>query len=96
MTTHKPPGRGPSRWHFDIDEFINPIFPASVLSLLPHPIAHFLGYRTHHLPPRLGNVAMIFWAFIGIFSSLTVIGAVGVNVPAFRSLGVPTIIGSFV
>ncbi|GAB1321011.1 hypothetical protein MFIFM68171_11221 [Madurella fahalii] len=95
MMIPKTSGRGPSRWHFDIDEFLNPFFPVSILPRLPHPVAHFLGYRTHHLPPPLGNVAMIFWAFIGIFSSLIVIGAVGVNVPAFRSLGVPTIIGSF-
>jgi hypothetical protein len=89
------PRRGPSRWHFDVDKHVNPFFPASVLPRFPAPVAHFLGYRTH--PPHpLGNLAMIFWAVIGVFSSLAIIGAVTREVPAFQARGVPTIIGSFV
>jgi hypothetical protein len=90
------PRRGPSRWHFDIDKHLNPFFPASALPRLPSPVAHFLGYRTHAPVHPLGNLAMIFWAVIGVFCSLAVIGAVALAVPEFQSRGVPTIIGSFV
>ncbi|KAK3296450.1 HPP family-domain-containing protein [Chaetomium fimeti] len=86
---------GPSRWHFDIDKHINPFFPPSALPLMPAPIAHFLGYRTHPPAHPLGNLAMIFWAVIGVFSSLAIIGAVALAVPSFQAQGVPTIIGSF-
>ncbi|KAL2255390.1 hypothetical protein VTK26DRAFT_3469 [Humicola hyalothermophila] len=91
----KQPRSGSSRWHFDIDEYLNPFFPASVLPRLPSAVAHFLGYRTH-TPRPLGNLVMIFWAAIGVFSSLAVIGAVNRAVPEFQARGVPTILGSFV
>ncbi|KAK4139646.1 HPP family-domain-containing protein [Dichotomopilus funicola] len=93
--------RGPSRWHFNIDAHLNPFIPASPLPRLPTPIAHFLGHRTHAPSssaggrPPLGNIAMIFWAMVGVFSSLAIIGAVTQHVPAFESRGVPVIIGSF-
>lgn len=90
------PRRGPSRWHFDIDQHTNRFFPPSALPYLPSPVAHFLGYRTHAPARPLGNLAMIFWAVIGVFSSLAVIGAVGLAIPAFTSRGVPVIVGSFV
>jgi hypothetical protein len=90
------PRRGPSGWHFDIDKHTTAFFPPSALPYLPAPIAHFLGYRTHAPTRPLGNLAMIFWAVIGVFSSLAVIGAVGLAVPAFTTRGVPTIVGSFV
>ncbi|KAL2017775.1 hypothetical protein VTK56DRAFT_1693 [Thermocarpiscus australiensis] len=95
MVISERPSRGPSRWHFDIDAHLNPFLPASLLPRLPHPVAHFLGYRTHAPARPLGNVAMIFWAVIGIFSSLAIIGAVAQEVPSFQSRGVPIIIGSF-
>lgn len=86
----------PFRWHLDIDRHLNPILPPSILPRLPHPVAHFLGYRSHpSAQGALGNVAVVFWACIGIFSSLAVIGAATQHVPAFQSWGVPTIIGSF-
>lgn len=89
------PRRGPSRWHFDIDRYLNPLFPASILPRFPAPVAHFLGYRTH--PPHpLGNLAMIFWAAVGVFSSIAVIGAVAQGIPEFQGRGVPVVIGSFV
>ncbi|KAK4131568.1 HPP-domain-containing protein [Trichocladium antarcticum] len=91
---HNQPRRGPSRWNFDIDQHVNPVLPPSLLPHLPAPVAHFLGYRTHPAHP-LGNLAMIFWAVVGVFSSLVVIGAVAREVPAFQARGVPTIIGSF-
>ncbi|KAK1831530.1 HPP family-domain-containing protein [Podospora conica] len=86
----------PFRWHLDIDRHLNPILPPSILPRLPHPVAHFLGYRSHpSAQGALGNVAVVFWACIGIFSSLAVIGAATQHVPAFQNWGVPTIIGSF-
>ncbi|KAK4236842.1 HPP family-domain-containing protein [Achaetomium macrosporum] len=93
-STHRP-RRGSSRWHFDIDKYLNPFFPPSALPSLPSAVAHFLGYRTHAPPHSLGNLAMIFWALIGVFSSLAIIGAVAQEVPAFQSRAVPVIIGSF-
>ncbi|KAH6839522.1 HPP family-domain-containing protein [Chaetomium sp. MPI-CAGE-AT-0009] len=89
------PRRGLSQWHFDIDKYLNPFFPPSALPLMPAPIAHFLGYRTHPPAHPLGNLAMIFWAVIGVFASLAIIGAVVLAVPSFQAQGVPTIIGSF-
>lgn len=89
--------RGPFRWHVDIDRILNPILPTSILPRLPHPVAHFLGYRSHpSVTGPLGNVAVVFWAAIGIFCSLSIIGAVAQQIPAFQHRGVPTIIGSFV
>ncbi|KAK4120296.1 HPP-domain-containing protein [Parathielavia appendiculata] len=89
------PRRGLSRWHFDIDKYLNPFIPTSAMPRLPASVAHFLGYRTHAPMHPLGNLAMIFWAVIGVFCSLAVIGAVARAVPEFQSRGVPTIIGSF-
>jgi len=87
---------GPFRWHVDIDRHLNPLLPASILPRLPHPVAHFLGYRSH--PSKtgaLGNVAVVFWAAIGVFASLTIIGAVAQQIPSFAHHAVPTIVGSF-
>ncbi|KAK4183972.1 HPP family-domain-containing protein [Podospora australis] len=92
------PGAGISTWHFDIDRYLNPVLPASTLPQLPHVVAHFLGYRapSEGKPkPQLGNLPMVFWAAIGIFGSLSLIGAVGQEIPSFQNRGVPVIIGSF-
>ena len=96
MTAPDRPRRGLSRWHFDIDKYLNPFVPPSGLPHVPSPVAHFLGYRTHAPARPLGNLAMVFWAVIGVFCSLAIIGAVVLAVPAFQVRGVPTIIGSFV
>ncbi|KAK0704385.1 HPP family-domain-containing protein [Lasiosphaeris hirsuta] len=94
MATAAPPPGPRLRWHLDLDRYLNPFLPASVLPRLPSAVAHFLGYRTPGQPPRpLGNLLVVFWTFIGIFSSLTIIGAVGQEIHSFRN--VPTIIGSF-
>ncbi|KAK4167798.1 HPP family-domain-containing protein [Cladorrhinum sp. PSN259] len=91
--------RGWCQLHLDLDKYLNPYLSPSILDRFPYPIAHFLGHRNH--PPsaahakKLGNVPMIFWAFVGILSSLTFIGGVVLSVPGFKSRGVPTIIGSF-
>ncbi|KAK4444229.1 HPP family-domain-containing protein [Podospora aff. communis PSN243] len=86
----------PFRWHVDIDRHLNPLLPASILPRLPHPVAHFLGYRSH--PSKagaLGNVAVVFWAAIGVFASLAIIGGVARHIPSFAHRAVPTIVGSF-
>lgn len=90
------PRRGLSRWHFDIDKHLNPFLAPSALPMMPAPIAHFFGYRTHAPAHPLGNLIMIFWAVIGVFASLAIVGAVVLAVPSFQAQGVPTIIGSFV
>jgi len=43
----------------------------------------------------LGNIAIIFWAFIGVFCSITLIEVIGHQVPSFRDHGAPAIVGSF-
>lgn len=97
-----PPGRpgiqmpfNPSKWHFEIDEYLNPWIPPAPWKHIPYPIAHFFGYRPNH-PRPLGNIAVIFWAFIGILCSLTIIELVGRAIPSFEAHGTPMIIGSFV
>ncbi|KAI1389471.1 HPP family-domain-containing protein [Hypoxylon trugodes] len=84
----------PSKWHFEIDDYLNPWLPAAPWKHIPYPVARFLGHRPEHQRP-LGNIAMIFWAFIGVFCSITIIEAVGRAVPSFREHGAPIIIGSF-
>jgi hypothetical protein len=85
----------PSTWHFDIDQYLNPLLPTSILSQLPYPISHFLGYRSG--PPRsLGNIVIASWAFTGVFCSLSLVEAVTRQVKAFQELGSPIIIGSLV
>lgn len=85
----------PSEWNFSIDRYLNPWIPKAPWRYLPSPISHFLGHRSK--PQRyLGNVAIIFWAFIGVFSGLTIIEVVSRQIPSFRDHGAPIIIGSFV
>ncbi|KAI0164448.1 HPP family protein [Hypoxylon sp. FL1284] len=84
----------PSKWHFDIDKYLNPWIPPAPWKHIPYPIAHFLGHRQNH-PRPLGNIAVIFWAFIGILSSLIIIEVVGRAIPSFEDHGTPMIIGSF-
>ncbi|KAI0881781.1 HPP family-domain-containing protein [Annulohypoxylon maeteangense] len=84
----------PSKWNFEIDDYLNPWLPAAPWKHIPYPIAHFLGYRP--VPQRpLGNIAMTFWAFIGVFCSLTIIEFAGRAIPSFEMHGAPIIIGSF-
>jgi len=92
----------PTRWNFAIDQYLNPIVPPSILPRVPYVIAHFFGYRPPHPPPPPadrkpppGNISVVFITFVGIFLTLSVIGAVGKQIPMFTDRGVPTIIGSF-
>lgn len=84
-----------SKWHFDIDTWLNPYVPPPPWRHLPAPVTRFLGVR----PPRFqspGNVVMIFWAFIGIFCSLSIIEVTAHHVEALQERGAPLIIGSLV
>ncbi|KAK7995910.1 hypothetical protein PG991_015377 [Apiospora marii] len=62
----------PSKWHFDIDAYLNPFLPSPPWKHLPRLVTHFVGYRPGKQQP-IGNLAMIAWAFIGIFASLSII-----------------------
>ncbi|KAK3380549.1 HPP family-domain-containing protein [Lasiosphaeria ovina] len=85
-----------SQWNVDVDRVLGPMVPASVLPHLPSALGHFLGHRDPAGPAhrKLGNVTMVFWAAVGVFSSLAIIGAVAQHIPAFQRRQVPTIIGS--
>ncbi|KAK3948190.1 HPP family-domain-containing protein [Pseudoneurospora amorphoporcata] len=87
----------PTTWHLDTDRYLNPFVPASVLHHFPTPVAYFLGYRDAKRPLKKppGNVAVIFFAFVGIFATLTVIAAVGEYYEGFRERGGPVVVGSF-
>ncbi len=83
------------RWNFDIDAYLNPFLAASPLPSISPCISHFLGYRKDKEPaPPLGNVVVVFWASIGIFSSVAIIQLVGHQVLLFDNG--PTIINSLV
>lgn len=84
-----------SEWHIDLDRHLNPFLPPSTLHRLPYPISLFLGHRRGP-NPQLGNLVVIFWAFIGIFGSLALIVVVNTHIPVFQDRGAPVIIGSFV
>ncbi|ORY70388.1 HPP family-domain-containing protein [Pseudomassariella vexata] len=84
----------PSKWNVSIDRYINPWVPSPPWKHLPYPVAHFLGHRTTPQRP-LGNVALAFWAFIGVFVSLLGVALIGRAIPSFQERGAPVIIGSF-
>ncbi|KAL9050276.1 MAG: hypothetical protein Q9162_006723 [Coniocarpon cinnabarinum] len=79
---------------FDIDRYLVPVIPASPLSRLRYPIAHFLGYRVgpqHHVCEPL----VWFWTFIGTFCGIALIEGVYRASAPLQSLHPPIIIGSF-
>jgi hypothetical protein len=61
---------GPSTWHFDIDKYLNRVIPAPRWRLVPYPIAHLLGHRESERVRRIGNIALTFWAFVGVFVAI--------------------------
>ncbi|KAK3334181.1 HPP family-domain-containing protein [Cercophora scortea] len=86
----------PFQWNFAIDRYLNPFIPPSVLPRLPYAISHFFGYRRRPpTRPPVGNFVVIIWGSIGIFCSLSIIGAVQQHIPSFVARAVPTMIGSF-
>lgn len=85
-----------SRWHFDIDTYLNPFIPAPPWRWVPRPIAHFLGYRGDHLPRPIGNLVIAFWALIGAFCSVSIVSSVTKRVPSFEHHHSPVVIASMV
>lgn len=85
-----------SRWHFDIDTFINPFIPAPPWRWVPRPIAHFLGYREDQPSRPIGNLVIAFWALIGVFCSVSVVTSVTMNVPSFQHHNAPVVVASMV
>lgn len=80
--------------NFDIDRYINPIIPRSRIHLLPTSISWILGYRSIP-PPKIGNVVVWWWAFIGAFCGILVVEAV-FHTEALQTERVPIVIASFV
>ncbi|KAH8647315.1 HPP family-domain-containing protein [Xylariales sp. PMI_506] len=89
-----------SKWHFNVDRYLNPWLPRPPWRYLPSVVTHFLGHRPsskgHGSSTRpMGNLVIIFWAFIGIFCGLAIIEVVGHAIPSFQERDAPIIIGSF-
>ncbi len=89
------PFSNPLQWSFDIDRYLNPIIPRPPFHRLPRVLSHFLGHR-HEQPKPIGNLAIIFCAFLGVFASIIVIEAASDHVHYFEERGSPIIIASFV
>ena len=82
-------------WSFDIDWYLNKVVPPPPWRHVPYPVAHFFGYRKG--PQHdIGDLAPVFWCFIGVFCSIAAIEAVNLNLPEFKDRDVPIIVGSFV
>lgn len=87
----------PLKWSFDIDRYLNPLVPSPPWRFIPYPAARFLGHRKpHDTPIVMGNLATIFWAWIGVFCGIALIGGVTLHIPSYQEHNVPLLIGSFV
>ncbi|KAB8264112.1 HPP family-domain-containing protein [Aspergillus pseudonomiae] len=84
-----------SRWHVDIDRYLNPLIPRPPWRWLPRPISHFLGYRGDKPPRNLGNLVIAFWSLIGVFCGVLVVAEVSLHVPSFQHHHAPIIVASF-
>ncbi|KAM0344739.1 hypothetical protein ACHAPU_007111 [Fusarium lateritium] len=84
----------PTTWNFDMDQFVNPFIPSPPWQHIPYPVAYILGYRRDK-PRSLGTFVPVFWAFIGIFISLSVIELASERIPSFVERGAPIIVASF-
>lgn len=79
---------------FNIDTYLEPILPPSIVPHLPRPIAHFLGHRTR--PPRqIGTFVLVGSAFVGVFCGVSVINVVCDHLPALTRGVTPIDVGSF-
>lgn len=85
----------PTQWQVNFDHYLNPFLVPPPTRLLPSSVQSILE-RHKRSRPRLGNVALGFWAFIGALVSLSLISIIDRQIPAFESAGSPLIIGSFV
>lgn len=84
----------PTQWQVNFDHYLNPFLVPPPTRLLPSSVQSILE-RHKRSRPRLGNVALGFWAFIGALVSLSLISIIDRQIPAFESAGSPLIIGSF-
>lgn len=86
-------------WQFNIDAHLNRFIAPSVVPHLPRPVAHFLGYRPPppaRQQPRIGNLIIVAWAFIGVFCGVSVVNVVNYHIPDFLGVdGAVTTVGSF-
>ncbi|KAH8899780.1 HPP family protein [Thozetella sp. PMI_491] len=86
----------PLQWHFNIDRYVNPFLPPNPFGSLPQPVARFFGNRDGARPqPHLGNIPMVFGAFVGVFCSIILIERVTQEVAFFQDHGAGIITGSF-
>lgn len=86
-----------SALHVDVDNVLNPYLPPPPWPHLPRAISHFFGHRHPDRPQKpIGNVIVAFWSFIGVFSGLSIIEGVGMNIPSFQDHNAPLIVASFV
>ncbi|EYE94740.1 HPP family protein [Aspergillus ruber CBS 135680] len=83
-----------SRWHFDIDNYLNRFIPGPPWRWVPRPISHFFGYRGDQPPRAIGNLVIAFWALIGVFCGVSVTMSVSMRVPSFEHHNAPLIIAS--
>ncbi|TLD19094.1 hypothetical protein PspLS_09957 [Pyricularia sp. CBS 133598] len=85
-----------TKWHFNIDSYLNPWIPRNPSHRLPYPLARFVGHRHPDRPQKaVGNLIYIFWAFIGVFASMLLILGVNHHVGEFRAHNAPMIVASF-
>ncbi|PWY79130.1 hypothetical protein BO70DRAFT_54849 [Aspergillus heteromorphus CBS 117.55] len=83
-----------SRFHVDIDAYINPFLRPPPWRWLPRPVSHFFGYR--ETPPKpLGNLVVAFWALIGVFCGVLIVAEVSEHVPLFEAHHAPIVVASF-
>lgn len=82
-----------SKWHLDIDKYIDPLVPRNRLDRLPKPISRFLGYRDAPREP-IGNVLIAFWSFIGAFAGTALLSALFMA-DFITDKGAPIMLGSY-
>lgn len=85
-----------SRWHFDIDTYLNRFIPAPPWRWVPRPISHFFGYRGDQSPRVIGNLVIAFWSLIGVFCGVSIAMSVTMRVPSFEHHNSLLIIASMV
>jgi len=90
---HKIPIPAASDLHFEIDHYLNKIIPPTLVHRLPRPISYFLGHRETP-KPDVGNILIAFWALVGAFCGLTVVGAAFRYSPWIQEHHPPVLIAS--
>jgi hypothetical protein len=81
--------------HFDIDDYLNRICFPSQVHKFPTPIARFLGWRKYP-EKQIGNILIAFYAFIGAFLGLILVGATFRYSPLIQEYHTPVLFASLV